>query len=576
MDFRSLELTESNGLNEASDMGIMGMVNDGNPTDLFQPIYPLLKQDIFIIRAYKIITKESILNSNHIQESLSTSNKKRAAGENTGNNNNKGVMSVHPQYSATFNKISRIFNVLLNKGTIWEEPLSKKSPIELFHRFQQIIKEIELNFDNCPYSKFFNKINDNLFQIKDSRELRDDPYWKNLSDEILAVYNPRTGKMINQNRKKNANNSTTKAKKNTKNGNATQTNTSNTTIDNNGWGNKPSNDITDNNTQCTDLTNNNSTNNNDNNNNAHSTLEDEFINMTTDLLNSTNNTDTNQLVTDVNNPNNILSLQKKLNATLSQPNNNGTSNDTRLVNSHGYYTQPTSPGLLNNFPFTIDPNGTNNDSGMAQQENQVLNINLDTTIPNTTQISNHRKRRSLGSVNLDNLENTDMDEILKYTNINKRSKVNDGPKSNKPLPTLLDNTPNSSVSTATTTNASNQSQLNTMTSTNNTSVADDIMNKFNITDTLANARNTMLSQRMTSNMDNTIPLKQNNSVKSLEPNPLQEVRNSYTKVLEEKDKRIQSLENEISLQRQETIWLRKMLIEDMGCVRNLLKDMTNK
>lgn len=71
-----------------------------------------------------------------------------------------------------------------------------KSSIELFQRFQQFIKEIYLNFDNSPYSKYFNKINNTLFQIKDSRELRDVFFWKTFSDEILSVYNPKTGRMI--------------------------------------------------------------------------------------------------------------------------------------------------------------------------------------------------------------------------------------------------------------------------------------------------------------------------------------------------------------------------------------------
>ena len=57
---------------------------------------------------------------------------------------------------------------------------------------------------------------------------------------------------------------------------------------------------------------------------------------------------------------------------------------------------------------------------------------------------------------------------------------------------------------------------------------------------------------------------------------LQEIVDSYSKVLDEKDRRIQYLENVIFLQRQETMWLRKMVIEDMGYIRNLLKDIANK
>lgn len=576
MDFRSLDLSESHDLHGTNDIGILGMVNDGNSGDLFQTTYPLSKIDIFIIRAYKIITKESILNSNHIQESLNSSS--NGAGDG---NDGKGMI-VHPQYSNTFNKISKIFNVLLNKGTMGEESSSKKSPIELFHRFQQIIKEIELNFDNCSYSKYFNKINDNLFQIKDSRELRDDPYWKSLSDEVLSVYNPRTGKMINLNRKKNATGGT-RVRKNSKLSNNTTKDTTNDIMN-----------LDNTNPNNVDSISNHLSNNSNNamSTNTNNTLEDDFISMTTDLLNGTddvsggpNTIPSNHINDELNNPNDIMLLQKKLTNTL--PNNSnsqnmttatGTAPDSRMINPNGYYTQPTSPSMLNSFPFNMESNSTNGEAGnMIQQPNQILNVNIDSNTIHTSQInSNHRKRRSLGSVNLDALEDTTIDEIMKYTNINKRVKTNDSNKPSKPtLSTLLDNTPNSSISTATTTNASNHSQINNISSTNNTSVADDIMNKFNVTETIPNDRTNTLPQQIPSQMNNQ-SRKENLSLKYRIANPLQEVRNTYAKVLDEKDKRIQSLENEITLQRQETMWLRKMLIEDMGCVRNLLKEMTNK
>lgn len=47
--------------------------------------------------------------------------------------------------------------------------------------------------------------------------------------------------------------------------------------------------------------------------------------------------------------------------------------------------------------------------------------------------------------------------------------------------------------------------------------------------------------------------------------------NLYDRLLKEKDGRIQQLEKDLALQRQETQWLRKMLVEDMGCVRSMLQ-----
>lgn len=52
--------------------------------------------------------------------------------------------------------------------------------------------------------------------------------------------------------------------------------------------------------------------------------------------------------------------------------------------------------------------------------------------------------------------------------------------------------------------------------------------------------------------------------------PLKE---AYDAIISEKGQRIVQLERELELQRQETQWLRKMLIEDMGCVRSMLRDL---
>lgn len=623
MDFGALELNQtqplsipsggssnvSNANNHEDDIRLMEMVDNTNTTNLFQPVYPLSKKDIFIIRAYKIITKESILNSNHIQQSLNFVSKSNVQSKdsinitnNNNNNNNtnnsnriRGLV-VHPQYCSTFDKISKIFNLLLSRGTMGDNTVSTKSSIELFQRFQQIIKEIELNFDNSPFSKYFNKINDTLFQIKDSRELRDDLHWKTLSDEILSVYNPRTGRMINQGRKKNSTNTanttnTVITANNTSNyNNSSNTNGENkrTFVSHSSTSNPTTNNY--NNTNWSSISNQQGMNTNSTNN----TLEDEFINMTTDLLNSTNNIGNGS-------NNDILALQKKLNNTLSNggninisnnnSNNNNhsniTANEGRSINIHGYYTQPTSPNILNGFTFPIEANTTNNDTTLGesqqqqeqfQQPNQMININLDSTMTNNSiQNTNHRKRRSLGSINLDSLDSIGMNDILKYTNTNKRQKLNDIPKTSKQMSTLLDNTPNSMVSIATITNTGNPSQLNRIdTNNNNTNLTDNIINKLNVNDTLPNGRTNMMLQQMDPNL-NDITLKTNNKPMGLiDLNILQEVKNSYSKVLDEKDRRIQSLENEITLQRQETMWLRKLLIEDMGCVRNLLKDMANK
>ncbi|CCK72856.1 uncharacterized protein KNAG_0L02410 [Huiozyma naganishii CBS 8797] len=323
----------------------------GQLGDTIGGLFQLSKVDVFILAAYKIITKDSILNGNHIQGSLSVVGGGARDGESAGS-----ALSVHPQYATTFNKISKIFNVLLSKGKMGEEAISKKSPIELFHRFQQIMKEIVLSFETSPYSRFFNKINDNLFQIRDNSALREDPYWKDITDDILSVYSARTGKMINQNRRKNnSNNNTSEADKRK---------------------------------QALAQTKN--------------MMENDFINMTTNLLDD-------------------VSLSQQLNKRLQHPTDATNVNQSRSLN--GYYTQPTSPGM-SALPFNLDGDDDilsnanfNAATSNLLPQNQVM---LHSSSANG---SMHRKRRSLGSINIDAINDNAMDEMLKFTNISKRMKV---------------------------------------------------------------------------------------------------------------------------------------------------------
>ena len=99
-----------------------------------------------------------------------------------------------------------------------------------------------------------------------------------------------------------------------------------------------------------------------------------------------------------------------------------------------------------------------------------------------------KKEGSLGSVDLDNLDSMEMNDILKCTNINKRPKLKGIPKTNKQKSTLLANTPNSIISTGTITNTNTLSQSNAIDSTNNTNVTENIIDKLNINNTPSNGR----------------------------------------------------------------------------------------
>lgn len=48
------------------------------------------------------------------------------------------------------------------------------------------------------------------------------------------------------------------------------------------------------------------------------------------------------------------------------------------------------------------------------------------------------------------------------------------------------------------------------------------------------------------------------------------MKEAFEQIIHEKDKHILQLESELQTQKQETKWLRMMLVEDMGCVRSML------
>ena len=164
--------------------------------------------DLFIIKAYKIITNGTLLNSSHINEAISYF-KRTQDGRSTS-------PSIHPQYAGSFAKISQMYNYLIPSGLFGDGTLiSAKTAVELFQQFQKILKELESNFGLSPYGIFFDKIRDNLFLIREDAELMssigdnsvtDSPvdleryiqFWAMLTGYILQVYNPRTGNVITQ------------------------------------------------------------------------------------------------------------------------------------------------------------------------------------------------------------------------------------------------------------------------------------------------------------------------------------------------------------------------------------------
>ncbi|KAG0665333.1 hypothetical protein C6P45_000471 [Maudiozyma exigua] len=660
--------------------------------DIFQPS----KVDIFIIKGYKIITNGTILNSYHITTSSSSPLNNNNSTNNSSNSNdpeetdNEGMNNgktprrkkkssvIHPQYSKTFFKLSKIYSSLLPSGLFGEVSTSPKSDIELFQRFQQILKELELNFEMSAYSKYFNRVSETLFQIKEDNELAvDDPFWIGLTESVLNFYNPRTGKLINQGRKKNVIKRNISAGKNDEKKN------------------------TENNSNSNGNNNNNNDNGNTNNNNSY-----DFFNMTNSMLND---------------PALSLQLQRKLQMI---------PQDITSRSLNGYYTQPTSPGsggfpfnlgtgddddiLGNNFNnsdvagITFNSNDNNNNSNNNNNGNGNGNVPLQNGINGNYNYLNHKKRRSLGSLSLDE---SAVDDLLKFTTINKKQRtpqsfsnmiddfrfqsngtVNDkGPLTKMNNVQMLDkdgnltandniniggintNDPGTSTSLPgndmnSVTNQQGNTNTNSVPNTNIGNTLDvnsniDASNTGSLMDQVSNngpagGNNGMLTTLNNGMMDSTNNNNNNNNNQNnkegnvdvmndnnrmqlnnlnmadatrmnnmqitpestMNSNPaninvsgntgdsstsamtssafsghdsariLQNTNNSnaansqrfealvnelnqkYDAIIVEKDKRISSLEAELESQRQETMWLRKMLIEDMGYIRNFLQN----
>ncbi|CCF58624.1 hypothetical protein KAFR_0F00270 [Kazachstania africana CBS 2517] len=486
-----------NGINSSMDGVRNNEIND---------IYQQTRNDLFILRAYKIIADNPTLNLNHIQSAMVT----KFINDDVKKNKAKKI-SIHPQYAKTFNKIAKIYNSfvihgIFNDGT--NNSTTSKQPIEFFNRFQQILKEIENDFSISPYNKYFLRINDNLYQIKDDVDLQDDQFWNLLSNKILNFYNQKTGKLINQGRRK-YNRKSVVTPESTENNKTNDDNFLNNFLDDSALLKK---------------------------------LQDGSSNGSSNSSNTNNNN---------NNP----------------ASGNGTFNSRSLS---GYYTQPTSPGLSSSFPFTLS-------SADEDLLNNTLNIN-----------GTSGKKRSLSAFHLDNLgnentENSVSDDILKFTNIAKKQKVDSS--------TVFENVENDLVSIVNNTkkdqllesiegellkdgasyNTNKLKDIEKMPTTNSSTDGSDMQRQLT-SDLTNNASNTTGTTDGSSVRDRTTLT----SSSSIATDAMNEMQVTYKMMVNEKEKQIQRLESELESQRQETLWLRKLLIEDMGFVRNYLQDIKRR
>ncbi|QLQ79420.1 hypothetical protein HG537_0C00670 [Torulaspora globosa] len=469
------------------------------------------KLDVFIIRAYKLLSSGSIINSNTLQSvtnspqtssatpagSSATNVSSSVSSQNGGSGNNNTANgigannSIRYQYSQLFGKISKLYNATIATGAIDDRSTSPKSAIELYQRFQQIIKELELSYEVSPYSRYFQRLDQGLWQIRDDAELKSDRLWDMISASIFSTYDPRTGQIITQGRRKTGGSLAASTK-------GSPSELLNNAGNNNNTINKPQ---------------------------ANVGTRNETINPTI-----------NSMMMDASLP---QQLQRRL-QTISQ--------DINSRSLNGYYTQPTSPGQ-GGYGFGLDSDAT------LYNPSTFNNTNAGTSW----------KRRSLGSLAENALDDEAVEELLQLTNTTKRQRTE--------TPVNLHN--------AGTAGAVANAANNIKTRQNNEHTSGPIMNSTT-TDVPRSAptisMNDFTNSTTTNNTMN--PVNDNLTFNDSMNNALvagdtlvRQLKDTYDTLVSEKNQRIIQLEREVELQRQETQWLRKMLIEDMGCVRSLLKDL---
>lgn len=439
------------------------------------------KLDVFIIRAYKLLSNGAVIHSSGALQSVSSSPQGSTKTPDGTPNSNTGGLTTGAQYLQIFSKISKLYNATISSGSIDDRSTSPKSPIELYQRFQQIIKELELSYDVSPYSKYIQRLDQGIWQVKDDADLKGDKLWELASMSIGSIYDPRSGQMLSQTRRKTSSMA---------NSLATSTKAS-----------------------------------------------------PTEVRTVNRNPTVNSMAADASLP---QQLQRKL-QNLSQ--------DVNSRSLNGYYTQPTSPGH-GGFNFGLSDGDTfyNSFTGVGGAGGAGGNgTNGVGTGPSW-------KRRSLGSLGADALDDEAVEELLQLTNTSKRQRTatpiyGSAPESNASQPTNA-----TAAAAAAAVMSSTQSQND--------------LNGFGSTATAAAGGADAPGTTGPTGPPTTDTVSSNSSLVNGEA-VVRQLKNTYENLVSEKDQRIIQLEREMELQRQETQWLRKMLIEDMGCVRSLLKDLRN-
>lgn len=532
-------------------------------------------------------TNNSITNSNSNNDNIVSNSPDSIS---TFGSTNTLIHNVQHFNMQLFQKISSLHSAVISSSimndVIDKSSSSPKSAIELFQRFIQILKELELSFEASPYAKYFRRLDEHLWQIKNDSELNNDKLWQSITTCIFAVYDPQTGKIMNSNNirvRKTVSNQSNNGNNNNNNNRNNIEDNSNQLIENN---NTRNNGISITTTNTTTTTNNNNNNNSNVSNTPSSNKSNSDDKMSTTII--SNNTSTDSTITSnakskkkytrkkvtstkqstgkktarsriqkstFRNNRNIQSYTNIADEIFFQQNQKQQimpdSNRSKSINElsgsdgllpqqlqrrlqsvfmnrddhinisrslNGYYTQPTSPGP--GFDTNLDNNPQLDFNNLVSNGNQNPGFyNLNGPVINN--MSNFDTENTINSNNINNWKNKSMD-----------------------LNTFGDNEMDQMLQFNSNSNGSMDNNHN-----NNNNNVNVNMNNNSIVST----RQKKVDALILNNVGN-------------------QMKQAFEQIVQEKNRRILQLERELQTQKQETQWLRRMLIEDMGCVRSMLQD----
>ncbi|CDO96317.1 unnamed protein product [Kluyveromyces dobzhanskii CBS 2104] len=158
-------------------MSDTGSTSHSSPTGI---MHHQIKLDVFLIRAYQLISNGEVLELPELLNSTISSNQQSPIS----------LKPLDERHMLYFQNLSQLYDALVTIVPLDEQSNVPKSNIELFQRFQQILKEILLSYEVSPYNRYFLKLDENNWKIRDNV---DDPLWQVLTLNIDKVYDKNTG-----------------------------------------------------------------------------------------------------------------------------------------------------------------------------------------------------------------------------------------------------------------------------------------------------------------------------------------------------------------------------------------------